>query len=409
MSAILVTNARVVTPNGPGPHRGPAMRALRILDRADVLIEHSRVAAIEPSGSINPPRGAHVIDAKARVLMPSFVDAHTHACWAGDRVDEWTRKLAGATYLEILKSGGGIMSTVRAVRAATQDQLAADLTERLQRMLRAGTTTVEVKSGYGLSITDELKMLRAIRDASRSFPGALVPTARIAHAIDADHPSRADFIENTIHETLDAVHAEFPSITIDAYCEDGAWSHDECARLFTRAQSLGHPFRVHADQFNSLGMTRWAIDHHAISVDHLEATTPDDLAALARSSTYGVMLPCAGFHTDGRYANGRAFIDAGGRLVIATNCNPGSAPTHSMPMAIALAVRFNRITPSEAIVATTANAASLLGFTDRGHIGVGARADLILLRHTDERALAFEFGDNPVDVVVSGGAIIAPA
>lgn len=409
MSAILVAKARVVTPQGPGPHRGPAMRALRILDRADVLIEHARIAAIEPAGSINPPPGAHVIDARARVLMPSFVDAHTHACWAGDRVDEWTRKLAGATYLELLKAGGGIMSTVRAVRAATQDQLAADLTERLQRMLRAGTTTVEVKSGYGLSTTDELKMLRAIHDASRTFPGALVPTALIAHAIDADHPSRADFIETTIHETLDAVHAEFPSITVDAYCEDGAWTLDECARLFTRAQSLGHPFRVHADQFNSLGMTRWAIGHHAVSVDHLEATTPDDLAALARSSTYGVMLPCAGFHTDGRYANGRAFIDAGGRLVIATNCNPGSAPTHSMPMAIALAVRFNRITPSEAIVATTANAASLLGFTDRGHISVGARPDLILLRHTDERALAFEFGDIPVDVVVSGGAIIAPA
>jgi imidazolonepropionase len=409
VSAVLFTNARVVTPEGPGPHRGTSMRNLRILDNADVLIDNARIAAIEPAGTINPPRDAHVIDARSRVLMPSFVDAHTHACWAGDRVDEWTRKLAGATYLDLLKAGGGIMSTVRAVRASTQQELAANLAARLGLMLRAGTTTVEVKSGYGLSTTDELKMLRAVRDASRSFPGAVVPTALIAHAIDADHPSRADFIETTIHETLDAIHTEFPGITLDAYCEDGAWSLDECARLFSRAQTLAHPFRAHADQFNSLGMTRWAIDHGAQSVDHLEATSPDDLASLARSSTYGVMLPCAGFHTDGRYANGRAFIDAGGQLVIATNCNPGSAPTHSMPMAIALAVRFNRITPSEAITATTANAAALLGFTDRAHISIGARADLILLRHTDERALAFEFGDNPVDVVVSGGAIIAPA
>lgn len=409
MSAILFTNARVVTPEGPGPHRGPSMHNLRILDNADVLIDNARIVAIEPTGSITPPHDTRVIDARSRVLMPSFVDAHTHACWAGDRVDEWTRKLAGATYLELLKAGGGIMSTVRAVRASSQGQLAANLAERLRRMLLAGTTTVEVKSGYGLSTADELTMLRAVRDASRSFPGAVVPTALIAHAIDADRPSRADFIETTIHETLDALHHEFPGITLDAYCEDGAWSLDECARLFSRARTLAHPFRVHADQFNPLGMTRWAIDHNAISVDHLEATTPDDLAALARSPTFAVMLPCAGFHTDGRYANGRAFIDAGGQLVIATNCNPGSAPTHSMPMAIALAVRFNRITPSEAIVATTANAASLLGFTDRAHISIGARADVILLRHTDERSLAFEFGDNPVDVVVSGGAIIAPA
>jgi imidazolonepropionase len=274
-------------------------------------------------------------------------------------------------------------------------------------MLNEGTTTVEVKSGYGLSTADELKMLRAIRDAAHDSLGTVVSTALIAHAIDADHPSRQAFIEATINETLDAVHDECPAITIDAYCEDGAWSLDECARLFERARSLGHPFRVHADQFNALGMAPWAIEHGAVSVDHLEATTDDDLHALARSETFGVMLPCSGFHTDGRYANGRAFIDAGGALVIATNCNPGSAPTNSMPMAVALAARFNGLTPAEAITACTANAAALLGFDDRGYIAPGARADLVLLRHTDERALAFEFGGNPVEVVVCGGAIIA--
>jgi imidazolonepropionase len=407
VSAVLFTNARVVTPRGPGPHRGASMRDLDIRDGADVLLEDGVITAVEPASTITPPSSAIVINARGRVLMPSFVDAHTHACWAGDRTDEWTRKLAGATYLELLKGGGGIMSTVRSVRAASQEQLASNLRARLTLMLMEGTTTVEVKSGYGLSTTDELKMLRAIRDAARDFPGEVIPTALIAHAIDADHPSREAFIEATIHETLNAVHNEFPAVTIDAYCEDGAWSLDECVRLFDRARSLGHPFRVHADQFNSLGMTPWSIEHGAISVDHLEATTADDLHALARSDSFGVMLPCSGFHTDGRYASGRGFIDAGGALAIATNCNPGSAPTNSMPMAVALAARFNGVTPSEAITACTANAAALLGFSDRGFIAPGARADLVLLRHTDERALAFEFGGNPVEVVVCGGAIIA--
>ncbi|MGP1309986.1 MAG: amidohydrolase family protein, partial [Phycisphaerales bacterium] len=306
MSATLITNARVVTPNGPGPHRGAAMAQLAVRDRADVLISDGAITAVEPAGSIATPPETRTIDARGRVLMPAFVDAHTHACWAGDRVDEWTRKLAGATYLELLKAGGGIMSTVRAVRAASEETLVANLAARLRHMLRAGTTTVEVKSGYGLSTADERKMLRAIRDAARDFPGDIVPTALIAHAIDADHPSREEFIETTIHKTLEAVHDDFPGVAIDAYCEDGAWTFEETARLFERVRSLGHPFRVHADQFHSLGMTRWAIDHGALSVDHLEATTPDDLTALAASRSFGVMLPCSGFHTDGRYANGRA-------------------------------------------------------------------------------------------------------
>lgn len=407
MNATIFRNARVVTPKGPGPHRGGAMRELQIIPSADVLVRGGVIKAVESAGSIDA-HGARVIHAHGRVLMPGFVDAHTHACWAGDRVDEWTRKLAGATYLELLKAGGGIMSTVRAVRGATERDLADTLAARLGLMLRAGTTTVEVKSGYGLSTRDELKLLHAIRSAAGEFPGTVVPTALLGHAIDADAPSRERFIETTIGETLDAAHAEFPGVAVDAYCEDGAWSLAECVRLFERATALGHPVRVHADQFTALGMTRWAVERGALSVDHLEASTPDDLALLARSSTFGVMLPCAGFHTDGRYANGRAFIDAGGSLVVATNCNPGSAPTHSMPMAVALAVRFNRVTPAEAIVATTANGAALLGLRDRGFVAPGARPDLLLLRHTDERALAYEFGDNPVDVVMCGGAIIAP-
>ena len=359
------------------------MGVLSTLDRADVLIDEGQIAAIGPS--TQPPMGACVVDAAGRVLMPGFVDCHTHACWAGDRLDEWEMKRRGATYLQILESGGGIISTVRAVRAATREQLAHSLLARLNAMLTEGTTAVEVKSGYGLSTADELKMLGAIADAAQRWPGRVRMTACIGHAKDPEVDAEA-FVDRTIHETLPAVHAAFPDCTIDAYCEKGAWSLDETVRLFEAAADLGHPLRVHADQFNELGMVDAAIGLGVVSVDHLEATSPEALMRLAESETMGVMLPCSGFHVDGRYADGRRFVDAaggGGALAIATNCNPGSAPCHSMPMAIALAVRHLGLTAAEAIAACTVNAAALLGLRDAGTIEPGKRADLVLLRHTD--------------------------
>jgi len=411
---LLIRNARVLTlANGDIPRRGAAMSDLGVLDRADVLTDGDRIAAV--GENLDAPSGATVIDAAGRILMPGFVDCHTHACFAGDRLDEWDQKRAGVPYLEILRRGGGIMSTVRAVRAATQEQLAENLLERLRRMLALGSTTVEVKSGYGLSTQDELKMLRAIRDAAARFPGTVIPTALLGHAIDADAPSPAEFVERTITETLPAVSREFPGIAIDAYCEQGAWSLEDTLRLFDAAQDLGHPIRVHADQFNSLGILRENIlraqrpgDAHRCfrTIDHLEASTPQDLALLGGTPTIGVVLPCAGFHTDGRYARARLLIDAfptPGAVALATNDNPGSAPCLSMPMAIALAVRFNGLTPAEAIAAATINAAAACGLTDRAMIAPGRRADLILLRHRDERLLAYEFGDNPVDLVICAG------
>ncbi|MCC5824072.1 MAG: imidazolonepropionase [Phycisphaerales bacterium] len=400
---ILIQNARVLTlADGSRPRRGRELAALAPIDRADVLIEAGQVAAI--ASSIQPPVGAREIDAAGRVLMPAFVDCHTHACWAGDRLDEWEMKQRGATYLQILESGGGIMSTVRAVRAASREQLAESLLARLNAMLTEGTTAAEVKSGYGLATDDELKMLGAIADAAARWPGRVRMTACIGHAKDPDADPGA-FVDRTIRETLPAVHAAFPGCTIDAYCEQGAWTLEETIRLFEAAADLGHPLRVHADQFNELGMLDAAIGLGAASVDHLEATSPDALTRLAESETMGVMLPCSGFHVDGRYADGRRFVDAGGALAIATNCNPGSAPCHSMPMAIALAVRHLGLTAAEAIAASTVNAAALLGLHDAGSIEPGKRADLVLLRHTDERQLGYEFGGRHTDLVICDGRI----
>ncbi len=399
MTAILIRDARVLTLAGaPRPRRGGDLAELGVLKRAGVLVRDGRIEAVGPD--LPTPPDAEIINARGRVLMPAFADCHTHACWAGDRLDEWERKQRGATYLELLRAGGGIMSTVRAVRAATQAQLADDLLARLNAMLDEGTTAVEVKSGYGLTTHDELKMLRAITDAAARWPGRVRLTACIGHAKDPDTP---DFVERTIRETLPAVHAEFPGCAIDAYCEAGAWTLEETVALFEAAADLGHPIRVHADQFNELGMLDAAIGLGAASVDHLEATSPGALTRLAASETMGVMLPCSGFHVDGRYADGRAFVDAGGALAIATNCNPGSAPCHAMPMAIALAVRHLGVTAAEAIAACTVNAATLLDIHDAGTIEPGQRADLALLRHTDERQLGYEFGGRHVDAVICNG------
>lgn len=404
MSAILIRDARVASlDHGASPRRGAAMGDLTALDGCDVLIEDGSIAQV--GAGLTAPDNTEIIDADGRVCMPGFVDAHTHAVWAGDRLDEIDLRQRGASYLDILASGGGIMSTVRAVRAASRERLAANLRRRLGTALREGTTTIEVKSGYGLTTADELKSLHAIEDAARGFAGTVIPTALIAHAIDPEQPS---FVETTINETLPAVHEAFPEVAIDAYCERGAWSLEDCRRLFVAAGELGHPMRVHADQFNALGMVDLAIEMGFRTVDHLEATGPEALARLAASDTIGVMLPASGFQVDDRYADGRALLDAGGSLVIATNCNPGSAPTSSVPFVIALATRKLGLTTAEAISACTINAAAALGLPDRGVIAPGMRADLILLRHRDERMLGYEFGGDPVACVICGGQLVRP-
>ncbi|MBL37328.1 MAG: imidazolonepropionase [Xanthomonadales bacterium] len=367
---------------------------------ADIVVADGVIAGISDAGSGSAAEAA--FDAGGRAVLPGFVDCHTHACFAGTRLDEWERKLAGVSYLDLLEQGGGIMATVRATREASETELTELLLARLTRMLAHGSTTVEVKSGYGLDTESELKMLRAIARAGESFAGTVVPTACIGHAIDPE-VEHGRFVRRTIDETLPAVTAEFPGIALDAYCEKGAWSLDDCLALFAAGQAAGHPIRVHADQFNALGMIEAAVELGFASVDHLEATGIEGLDRLATSTAFGVMLPASGFHLDERYGDGRAFLDAGGRLALGTNYNPGSAPCWSMPFVVALAVRKLGLTPAEAVHASTAAGAELLGLSDRGKIEPGMRADLVVLDATDARELAFEFGGNPVARVMAGG------
>ena len=391
--SLFVRDARVVAGDGT-----PA------LPRASVRIEGDRIAAV--GAAIAPAPGDTIIEARGRVLMPGFVDAHTHALWAGDRLDEWEQRLRGASYLEILAAGGGILSTVRAVRAASEEQLAHNLRRRLDQMLREGTTTVEVKSGYGLSTEHELKMLRAIETAARGFAGTVVPTALLGHAMDQDEGIAAAFVERTVGETLPAVHAAFPGIAVDAFCEEAAWSLADCRRLLEGARALGHPLRLHADQFHRLGGLDLAIELGARSVDHLEASAPADLARLAAAGVTGVMLPASGFHTDGRYADARALLDAGGTAGAGQQLQPrlvahvlDAAGASRSRAASCASPSTKRSPPSPRTPRRCWDSA----------IAAASRPacapTLILLRHTDERQLGYELGGNPVDVTISGGAI----
>lgn len=398
---LAINNARLVTLAGRrGPRRGrEAMRDLGIVERGSIGIRDGRIAAVV---SDRPLRGVAEVEARGRVVTPGLIDCHTHACWAGSRLEEWEMRLAGAEYLAILEAGGGILSTVRAVREASEGELACSTAGRLGRMLSWGTTWAEVKSGYGFTTEAEVKMLRAIGAAAKASGLAGVqPTFLGAHAKDPEQPG---YVDAVIGEMLPAVVEAFGPIACDVYCERGAWSVEEMRRLFEAAAGLGCRLRAHVDQFTSLGGTRLAVEMGAVSVDHLEAISAADVALLGESETIGVLLPVSGLHVDGRYAPGRALIDAGAAIAVASNYNPGSAPSASLPLAMGLACRQCGLSPAEALCAATMNAACVLGVEgEAGSLEAGKRADLVLWEWTDEREIVFELGSAlPAGVWVGG-------
>ena len=405
---LVIANARIVTCAGPAVRRGAAMRDLGIIAQGHVAIDAGRIAAV---GSGPAPIGVTTIDAGGRVVMPGLIDCHTHACWAGNRFDEWEQRLSGVPYLDILAKGGGIMSTVRSVRTASRDTLVGGILDRVRQASARGTTTLEIKSGYGLTLDAERAMLAAIRDAAAIAADRvrIVPTALLGHAID---PDRADFVDEVIDLTLPAISKAFPGTAIDAFCERNAWSLDAVRRLFEAAARLGHPLRLHADQFNDLGVLPLAGALRLRSVDHLEASTDAGLAALAATwdagaGCVGVGLPLCGTHmADGRFARLRRLIDLGGACAVGTNCNPGSAPCISMPLALGMAVRHCGLTAQEAIIAGTVNAAHVLGVSDVGRLMPGLKADLILLHHRDERALLHDLDADHVAQVMFSGRLV---
>jgi imidazolonepropionase len=401
-----------------GPKRGEAMGKLDIIPDGAVAIRDGRIVDVGPSAELRSQvRAARSLYAGGHLVMPGFVDPHTHLVWAGERADEFAMRIAGASYMEIMAAGGGIMSTVQHTRAASVDDLLAQTRPRLQRMLEHGTTTVEIKTGYGLSTEGELKQLQAIRRLQDESPVNIVPTFLGAHAIPSEYKGREEeYVELVVNNMLPAVAEQeqrnrvsgAPPLFCDVFCEDGAFSLEQSWRVLHAAQQLGMGLKIHADEFKALGGTRLAIEMGATSADHLVCTPPDQIQMLARSDTIAVALPGTPFGLGHhQYTPARAFIDAGGAVALATDCNPGTCWCENMQLMIALACRYMNMTPAEAISAATINAAHAVGLgREVGSLEPGKRADMILLDVPSYQHLGYRFGTNLVQGVVVGGQLL---
>ncbi len=404
---------QLVTLSG-GPQRGAALGTLGLIEDGAVLILDGRIAAVGGSSAL---RAAHpdeeMVDTGGRVVMPGFVDAHSHPLWAGDRAAEFDLRLQGRSYLEILEAGGGILSTVRATRAASLDELLLQTRPRLQRMFAHGSTSIEAKTGYGLDFDAELRLLDVLIKLDDEGPWELAPTYLAAHAIPDEFKGRSnDYVTELCNAWLPELKPWWqrrasgrPLPFVDAFCETGAFDLLQTRRILVRAKELGFPLKLHADEFDNLGGVALAIELGAVSVDHLITTTPAEIATLAASDTVAVALPATPFGlAETHNMPAKEFLAAGGLLAVGGDLNPGTAWCENLQFALALACRALKLTPAQAIAAATINAAAAIGRqADLGSLEVGKQADLLILEANDYRHLGYRFGTNLVHTVIKKG------
>jgi imidazolonepropionase len=413
---LLITNAsQLVTLAGAArPRTGAEMRELAIIRDGAVLVRDGLIVATGASSEVSAQAGGncHLLDANQCVVMPGFVDAHTHPVFAGTREDEYEMRAAGLTYQEIAAKGGGIRATVRKTRAASEDELFQMALPRIGWLLEHGTTTIEAKSGYGLTLADELKILRVIRRLNSQTAIELVPTFLGAHEIpdeyrDADDPEvlREAYIRLVIEQMLPQVAGEKLAEFCDVFCESHVFNTDESRRILSRARELGLGIRFHADQLSQGGGSLLAAELQAASADHIEWIDEAGIEALRKAQVTAILLPCAVFNLGlTRYAPARRLIEAGVRVALATDFNPGSAPTPSMQMALSIACTQMKMTPAEAITAATLNAAySLHRGALLGSLEPGKQADMVIYDVQDYRQIPYLFGINHALVVIKKG------
>ncbi len=381
-----------------------------LIPDAGVICAGDRVLWVGPMGDMpHHPATATVIDCHGRLLTPGLIDCHTHVVYAGDRAAEFEMRLNGASYEQVARAGGGILSTVRATRSASEADLLAAALPRVDQMIATGTTTLEVKSGYGLTVDDELKMLRVARMIAQHRAVTVRVTHLAAHAVPPEYTGCADaYIDEVAIPSMRAAHAEGLVDAVDAFCEGIAFSPAQVARLFDAADALGLPVKLHAEQLSDLKGAVLAARHNALSADHLEYLGPDGIAAMAAAGSVAVILPGAFYTLRETQAPPIADLRAAGfPMAIATDCNPGSSPMTSLPLAMNMACTLFRMTPLEALQGATIHAARALGMTDRGTIAAGQRADLGMWDAAHPAELAYRIGATALHSRIFGGRLDA--
>jgi imidazolonepropionase len=412
---LIHSSSQLLTLQG-GPQRGHALGTLGVIEDGAVVVRDEKIVAV---GTTTELRASYpdepTLDASRCVLMPGFVDPHTHVIWGGDRANEFEMKMAGKPYLEILAEGGGIISTVRATRTSSIESLIAQTRPRLLRMFAHGTTTVEAKTGYGLQTATELRLLKALLTLDDETPLDLAFTFLGAHAIAPEFKDDPQGYTDLVCETMLPMLKEWwethaPRRTppfVDVFCENKAFTLEQSRQVLTKAGSLGFPLKIHADEFDNLGGVSLAVELGAASADHLVKTSDADIAALGKSNTVAVSLPCTPFGlAECDYTPAKKIIEADGIFALATDCNPGTSWNESMQFVIALACRVMKITPAQAIAASTINSAHAIRRADTiGSIEIGKQADMLILSVPDYRHLGYRYGTNLVRQVIKRGQV----
>ncbi len=415
MTDLIIRNiGQLITMDGAdGPRRGPSMRELGLVEGGAVAAAGGIVLAAGSESSVmasvETGPGTIVIDADGGVVTPGLVDPHTHAVFAATRENEFAMRVEGLRYEEIAEAGGGIRSSVRSLRAASPELLTENGRATLDRMLEYGTTTAEVKSGYGLSLESELKMLRVTSELADTHVIDVVPTFLGAHEFpDEWRDDREGYVEHLINDMMPAVAAEKLARFCDVFCEEGVFTVEQSRRVLTAAREHGMEPKLHADELHPFGAAELAAELEAASADHLVCVSDEGIAALAASGVVAVLLPGTTLslgYTD--FAPARKMIEAGVPVALATDCNPGSSMTESMQIILALASMMLRMTPEEALVAATVNAAAALRAGDvLGSLALDRQCDAVIWEVDDYRAIPYHYGVNLVAAVVKRGSIV---
>jgi imidazolonepropionase len=392
--AVLHASQLVTLAGPPRPRVGNEMSDLAIIRDGGMLMRDGKIDVVGPSDEIEKKAGdAQVFDAKGRVILPGFVDAHTHLVFAGNRLDDFERRARGETYEQIAAAGGGIWSTVEKTRAASDIDLFKQAKKHAQWFLKCGTTTVEAKSGYGLTVNDELEILRTIQRVTQETPLDCVPTFLGAHSIPREHQA-PEYVDLIVNEMLPRVVKDKLAEFCDIFCERGYFDLEQSRKILTAAKKLGLKLRMHADQLTNSGAAKLAAELGATTVDHLEKTDERGIAAMKSASVQPVLLPGSVYALGSTgYPRAREMIEAGLAVVLATDFNPGSSPTPSMPMVLSLACTQMKMSPTETIAASTINAAHSLGRGDKiGSLEAGKLANFAVFDCEDYRELAYWFG-----------------